>query len=76
MLAASSHVCYNKNKGGDDMQKFISKNKLSKKKQREINNLSRKIWHCNPVTHVSKDYRKHDRNAEKRLLQKELNGSR
>ena len=55
------------------MRNFISKNKLSKKKQREINALSRKTWTFNPVTHISKDYSKYDRNIRKKAFQKALN---
>ena len=54
------------------MKKYISKNKLSKKKQREINALARKTWTCNPVTHIAKDYSKYDRNAIRKTFRKEL----
>lgn len=49
------------------MQKFISKEKLTKKKQQEINAQKRRMWNTiSPVTRVKPSKKVYDRNKEKR----------
>lgn len=49
------------------MQKFIPKQKLSKKKQKELNSQRRTVWTTlSPVTRVKPGKNVYDRNREKR----------
>ena len=46
---------------GDIMEKFIPYEKLSKKKQKELNTLKRNEWNINPVTQITPDKKKYTR---------------
>jgi len=46
--------------------KFISRDKLSKKKKKELDKEKRTIWTLNPVTRVPKNPKAYDRNKEKK----------
>ena len=50
-------------------KKFISKEKLSKKKKKELNNEKRNFWIINPTTRVPKNPKAYDRNREKKWRQ-------
>ena len=47
------------------MEKFIPREKLSKKKQREMNAQSRVTWTISPVTRKSADPKAYDRSKTK-----------
>ena len=47
------------------MEKFIPKEKLSKKKQREMNAQRRVTWSISPVTRKSADPKAYDRSKTK-----------
>ena len=54
------------------MEKFISLQKLSKKKQRERNANKRKGWGMlNPITRVPPNSKAYDRNKEKAIRRKD-----
>jgi len=50
-------------------KKFIPKEKLSKKKQKEIDKEKRNMWTINPITRVPKNPKAYDRNNEKKWKQ-------
>jgi len=52
-----------------EKQTFISKEKLSKKKQQELNKERRTLWDINPITRVSKNPKAYDRNKQKKWKQ-------
>lgn len=54
------------------MKKFIPKDKLSKKKQKELNNEKRNFWMINPITKVTKDINIYDRNKDKKKWKNEI----
>jgi len=45
---------------------MISREKLSKKKKKELDKEQRNIWTINPVTRVPKNPKAYDRNKEKK----------
>ena len=49
------------------MQKFIPREKMSKKARRQLDNTRRQTWGINPVSRVSKDKKKYDRKALQRI---------
>lgn len=49
------------------MQKFIPREKMSKKARRQLDNAQRQTWGINPVSRVSKDKKKYDRKALQRI---------
>ena len=54
------------------MDKFVSFNKLSKKKQREYNADKRRDWGVlNPITRVPPNSNAYDRNKEKAIRRKD-----
>jgi len=48
--------------------KFVSKEKLSKKKQKELNKQHRNFWLINPITRTPKNPKAYDRNKEKNWM--------
>ena len=49
------------------MQKFIPREKMSKKARRQLDNAQRQTWGINPVSRVTKDKKKYDRKALRRI---------
>ena len=49
------------------MQKFIPREKMSKKARRQLDNTRRQTWGINPVSRVTKDKKKYDRKALRRI---------
>ena len=49
------------------MQKFIPREKMSKKARRQLDNAKRQTWGINPVSLVTKDKKKYDRKALQRI---------
>ena len=49
------------------MQKFIPREKMSKKARRQLDNTQRQTWGINPVSRVTKDKKKYDRKALQRI---------
>ena len=49
------------------MQKFIPREKMSKKARRQLDNTRRQTWGINPVSRVTKDKKKYDRKALQRI---------
>jgi len=50
-------------------EKFIPKEKLSKKKKKELDKERRNMWLLNPVTRVPKNPKAYDRNKQKKWKQ-------
>ena len=53
-------------------EKFIPKEKRSKKEQKAMNDAQRNFWSRNPVTRIKDSAKKYDRNKVKREI-KDLN---
>jgi len=52
-----------------DIDEFVSKEKLSKKKKRELAKANRNVWTINPITRVPKNSKAYDRNKQKKWRQ-------
>jgi len=48
-----------------DNEEFISKDKLSKGKKKELAKANRNVWTINPITRVPKNSKAYDRNKQK-----------
>lgn len=50
-------------------EKFIPKEKRSKKEQKAMNAAQRNLWNINPVTRIKESAKKYNRNKTKRETQ-------
>ena len=55
-----------------EISKFVSKGKLSKKTQKEINKKARKTWNVSPVTRKEINKMKYSRTNQKAQLRRDI----
>lgn len=55
-----------------EISKFVSKEKLSKKAQKEINKKARKTWNILPVTRMEINKMKYSRTSQKAQLRRDI----
>ncbi len=55
-----------------EISKFASKEKLSKKAQKEINKKARKTWNVSPVTRKEINKMKYSRTSQKAQLRRDI----